>query len=123
MNIAVASIILLLNATFLIVASAKYGFKTGQEGVLYEGSCSKTENLTLTVHLCINILSSLLLSASNYTMQVLASPTRQEVDRAYKNSHCLRIGIQDLRNFQYISSTRILMWSLLVLSSLPLHLM
>lgn len=122
-NVGVASVILILNTTFLIVAVTQYGLKEGPVGTLFEGDCSQVESLALVSHLIINILSTLLLSASNYTMQVLAAPTRQEVDAAHAKSRYLRIGIQDLRNFKFLPASRIVLWSLLVLSSLPLHLM
>lgn len=122
-NVSVASVILILNTTFLIVAVTQYDSKRGPVGTLFEGDCSQVESLALVSHLIINILSTLLLSASNYTMQVLAAPTRQEIDTAHAKSRYLRIGIQDLRNFKFLPASRIVLWSLLVLSSLPLHLM
>ena len=38
------------------------------QGVLYEGSCSKVKKLGIGLHFVINILSTVLLAASNYCM-------------------------------------------------------
>lgn len=56
-------------------------------------------------------------------MQVLAAPTRQEVDVAHGRNYWLRVGIQDLKCFKYAPKGRLALWLILLLSSLPLHLM
>lgn len=70
-----------------------------------------------------NVLSTLLLGASNYTMQCLASPTREEVDRAHSQNRWLDIGVPSIRNLTRISSHRKVLWWLLVISGVPLHLL
>jgi hypothetical protein len=90
---------------------------------LYEGNCSKTRSLNTWLHLVINILSTLLLSGSNYCMQCLLSPTRKEVDQAHSNHAWLDIGVLSVRNLRRISKLRVALWSLLCLSSLSLHLL
>lgn len=113
----------MLNVILLTVSVAKYGLENSESGILYEGSCSKTKILTIISHLFINIFSTLLLSASNYTMQVLTAPSRQDIDRAHAAKRWLTVGIQDLGHFRILPKSRALLWSLLALSSLPLHLM
>lgn len=90
---------------------------------LYEGGCSKTRSLNTGLHLLINILSTLLLGATNFFMQCLLAPTREEVNLAHSKSRWLDIGILSLRNLKYISKLRVGLWSLLSLSSLSLHLL
>lgn len=92
-------------------------------GVVMEGQCSRVKTASLWVHVAINILSTTLLSASNYCMQVLTSPSREEVDRAHREGKWLDIGVQSIRNLFMIRSKRMWLWLVLALSSVPLHLM
>ncbi|KAH6994637.1 hypothetical protein EDB82DRAFT_567348 [Fusarium venenatum] len=91
--------------------------------VIFEGSCSTSRNLNVLIHLLINILSSVLLGASNYGMQCLSAPTRADIDKAHANREWLDIGILSVRNLSKISPKRVILWCLLVISSLPLHLL
>lgn len=111
-----------INMILTIWASLKFGV-TGGIGTIQDGQCSKTKNLSLWLHLAINALSTLLLSASNYCMQCLSSPTRGEVDKAHSRHVWLDIGVPSVRNLRRISWSRIILWWLLALSSIPLHLM
>jgi hypothetical protein len=61
------------------------------------------------------------MGASNFSMQLLAAPTRGKVDKAHSRSVWLDIGVPSLRNITYISGRRRLVWWILGLSSLPLH--
>ncbi|KAL9581715.1 MAG: hypothetical protein Q9212_003735, partial [Teloschistes hypoglaucus] len=114
-------VVLLVNLISTIWALAKYGLK-GHLGIVHEGSCRKTRNMSLWLHLAINILGTALLSASNYCMQCLSAPNRQEVDRAHQRQVALDIGVPSLRNLRHISRKRLLLWILLAISSIPLHL-
>ncbi|KAI4197238.1 MAG: hypothetical protein LQ350_006069 [Teloschistes chrysophthalmus] len=78
--------------------------------------------MSMWLHLAINILGTALLSASNYCMQCLSAPNRQEVDRAHQRQVALDIGVPSLRNLRHISRKRLLLWILLAISSIPLHL-
>jgi hypothetical protein len=93
--------------------------------VLFEGSCDKSRQLSLYLHLVINLLSSVLLGASNFAMQYLSAPTRREVDAAHKRGEWLEVGVHSLSNLRWgrISRGRSSLWGVLVLSSLPLHLL
>ncbi|KAG8676539.1 hypothetical protein FPOAC1_002544 [Fusarium poae] len=102
--------------------SGRDGVKTSRR-IVYEGSCSKTRNMSLLIHLIINVLGSVLLSASNYGMQCLSTPTRADVDKAHAQKRWVDIGIPSFRNLREVSTRRVILWWLLVLSSLPLHLL
>ncbi|UZP35231.1 hypothetical protein NXS19_003047 [Fusarium pseudograminearum] len=91
--------------------------------IMYEGSCSTTRNMSLVIHLIINVFGSVLLSASNYGMQCLSTPTRADVDRAHAKGKWVDIGIPSFRNLWKVSLWRAVLWWLLVLSSVPLHLL
>jgi hypothetical protein len=79
------------------------------------------KNLDLWVHLLINILSTGMLSASNFCMQLQAAPTRANVDQAHENNEWMDIGVSSYRNLKYISKSRKVAWALLAVSSLPIH--
>ncbi|KUJ14615.1 uncharacterized protein LY89DRAFT_735694 [Mollisia scopiformis] len=104
-------------------AALAHGAQLGGFALFYQGKCSTSSTLTLWCHVLINLLSSALLSASNYCMQILSSPTRSEINKAHSQKRWLDIGLQSMKNLRNISPKRRKMWWLLVLSSAPLHLM
>ena len=95
----------------------------GGFGALYQGSCETSRSLNVWIHLLVNALSTLLLGASNYCMQVLSAPTRDELVRAHAEQLWLHIGVPSLRNLRYIARDRAYLWFALFLSSVPLHLL
>ncbi|KAH7310596.1 hypothetical protein B0I35DRAFT_412089 [Stachybotrys elegans] len=72
--------------------------------------------------LAINIMSTLLLGASNNCAQLLSAPTRQDIDKAHSRGRWLDIGVGSVRNLRYIPVWRGFLWLILLLSSIPLHL-
>jgi hypothetical protein len=104
---------------------ARVNLEETENGIaeLYEGSCSKVRLLNTAIHLIINVLSTLLLGCSNYTIQCMSAPTREDVDHAHARHTWLDIGIHSLRNFVHVQGFRALLWCLLAFSSLPLHLL
>lgn len=118
--------VLLVNIAILLWAEAKngwLGFTGDGKHVLYDGNCQRAKKLNIGIHLLINILSTILLSASNYCMQCMSAPTRKEVDRAHSRGQWLDIGVQSLRNLNRIARKRLLLYLVLGFSSLPLHLL
>src|SRR5881227_2609372 len=80
-------------------AARKETVKYSSSGkALYEGDCDKVRGLNIGIHLIINLLGTVLLSASNYGMQCLSAPTRAEVDKAHSKGFWLSIGIMSVRN-------------------------
>ncbi len=112
----------ILNLVSTIVAVGKYGVVSGL-GTLQIGDCNTTKRLSQWLHLLINIVSTILLGASNYSMQGLSSPIRQMIDKAHQSGIWLGIGVPSIRNIRWLSQPRIAIWCLLTLSSVPLHLM
>ena len=110
-----------VNLALIIWGSAK-GFEGGVATV-QEGDCNMTKRLDLWLHLGINLLSTLLLGASNYTMQCLSAPTRDEIDKAHQQRISLDVGTLSFQNLRRISWRRVILWWLLALSSIPLHFM
>jgi hypothetical protein len=106
-----------------IVTAWGTAHKNAGEEVIFSDDCHKVSKLNSWLHLLINLLSTILLSASNYCMQCLSAPTRSEVDLAHARGSWLDIGIPSTRNLRFISRKRAIVWALLGLSSLPLHLL
>ncbi|KAF5388815.1 hypothetical protein D9757_005580 [Collybiopsis confluens] len=115
-----AGLVLSVNIIILIWSALKAG--GGSSGIVYQGDCNKVDHYSIGIHLVINILSTLLLGASNYMMQSLCAPTRAEVDRAHARGLWLDIGLQSLRNLKYMSRRKRILWIALSMSSIPLHL-
>ncbi|KAL6718922.1 hypothetical protein ACLMJK_003157 [Lecanora helva] len=117
----IVGVILLTNFILTLWAAAHYPHLHGVS-TLYQGSCAFVKRLDLWLHLLINVLSTGMLMASNYCMQLQAAPTRKNVDKAHKAHDWLDIGVPSLRNLRYISNWRRFSWVLLAVSSLPVHL-
>jgi hypothetical protein len=116
----IAGTVLVVN--FAATVAFKTWWKTtGDLGRIYKGDCTTSQRLSLGLHIIINILSTLLFSSSNLCMQLLVSPTREEVDRAHKNWQWLDIGVPSIRNLRSIALERRIVWVILGLSSVPLH--
>ena len=121
-QIAIIGVILFTNLGLTIFAVSSYGSNKGV-GLVYEGKCGTVRALDLWLHLLINLLSTGLLSASNYCMQLQAAPTREDIDKAHSEGKWLDIGIPSLRNLLYLHWWRRVTWVLLAFSSVPIHLM
>ena len=119
---AVASaVVMVINLILTIWALKHYEVQDGL-GTIRDGSCSEVKKIAMWTHLGINILSTLLLGASNYTMQCLSSPTCEDINKAHSRRVWLDIGTPSVRNLLSIPRTRMLLWWLLAISSAPLHL-
>jgi len=88
---------------------------------LYQGDCTTVGRVDTATHLLINILSTLLMGASNMILQLIAAPTRKEVNRAHKAGTWLDIGVPSFRNLSRISRVSCAIWCCLALSSIPIH--
>src|SRR5262245_57077854 len=115
-------IVFATNLSVTIWAATHYKTKDGRQ-VLYEGDCSAVAKLSTITHVIINTLSTVILSSSNYCMQCLSAPTRQEVDRAHDNGWWLDIGVLSPRNLGGIEKRRLILWCILGMSSMPIHLL
>lgn len=115
-------IVLVLNVSFTLWTLSKKGF-ANKRGTLHEGHCDQIRRLNVAAHVMINIFSTVILASSNYCMQCLSAPTRAEIDKAHARGVWLDVGISSMRNLRRISGKRALLWTVLGLSSLPLHLL
>jgi hypothetical protein len=115
--------VLMINLLLIVIATVKSRSPSNSQKIMYEGDCDKVKQMDIGLHLVINILSSLLLGASNYAMQCLSAPTRTEIDIAHKERIWLDIGVLSIRNLCRINPRRVILWTLFGLSSAPLHLL
>lgn len=118
-----ASFVLVLNSILAILAHTVFPRSDGIT-TLHEGSCAVVNTWSMILHALINILGSVLLGASNYTMQCLAAPTRKDLDRVHAKGNWLDIGVPSVRHLALrIPRQRILLWWILAVSSVPIHLL
>jgi hypothetical protein len=73
------SVVFLINLIVIIILSTR----AGANGLLFEGDCDHAQHINSVLHVVINVLSTVVLSSSNYCMQCLSAPTRKEVDVAH----------------------------------------
>jgi hypothetical protein len=113
--------IFLLNFIVTIVVWLKYPLSRDGVATLYQGDCSFAKRLDAGLHVLINVLSTILLSMSNLSLQLIVSPTRTEVDRAHCSGQWLDIGVPSIRNIRILPRTTIVVAVLLAFSALPIH--
>jgi len=121
-GLSIALIVLGTNIGVLFWVRSHFGV-VNNIAVLFNGSCSKASSITSYIELAVNVLSTLLLAASNNCSQLLVSPTRAEVDKAHAKGEWVHVGTASFRNFKWINPWRITLWGLLFCSSIPLHLL
>ncbi|GMG08199.1 unnamed protein product [Aspergillus oryzae] len=90
--------LLLLNTIFISVVGGLTSKHRGSGGssnskVVYEGSCVITSRWNTAFHFIINAISTCILAASNYCMQTLIAPTRDEIDLFHAKRRWLDIGV------------------------------
>lgn len=109
------------NIALIILASAS-GLKDGV-GTIKKGDCRDIKKSELWLHLGINVLSTMLLGGSNYTMQCLTAPAREEINKSHRSRVSLDIGILSLKKLMRASKRKVILWGFLAVSSVPLHLL
>jgi hypothetical protein len=110
-----STVILCCNIALVIVGSTVNGIAIG--------TSEETATWSTIAHLFINMCSTLLLAASNYTMQILSAPTRDDIGRAHGQRQWHDIGLLSVRNVRNVPRRRAALWLVLALSSVPLHLL
>lgn len=119
-------LVLLLAVQIANIAWVAYFAKTSELqhgiGTVYTGTRNQVKIYNLWIHLLINVLSTILLGTSNFCMQLLVAPSREEVDKAHRQTRWLDIGTQSMRNLRNVSNYRKILWVCLAMSSGGLHL-
>lgn len=119
--VGLASAVLVTNLG-LAIASTRLPNDNGV-GLVLEGHCRSVSRWDTGLHLLINVLGTLLLGASNFTMQCLNAPSRGDVDIAHRKGISLDIGVSSAKNLRYLRKFKGFLWCMLALSTLPLHLL
>ncbi|KAH7379202.1 hypothetical protein DE146DRAFT_307283 [Phaeosphaeria sp. MPI-PUGE-AT-0046c] len=117
-----SSLVLGANIAILVIGATRSpGFENGF-AVPMSGQADDMSWWSSAIHIAVNALSTILLAASNYTMQVLSSPTRKDIDKAHAKHQHLDIGVLSMRNLGRIPRRRLMLFMLMGLSSIPVHL-
>lgn len=124
----IIALVLCINIVLTIIAAGLAYSRNGETdrsfAALYTGKCGLARNWTTGLHLAINVLSTVMLGASNYCMQCLVSPSRAEADEAHSRRKWVSIGIPNILDLVWRQRGRrqVLGWIFLV-TSFPIHLM
>ncbi|KAE8334706.1 hypothetical protein BDV24DRAFT_172155 [Aspergillus arachidicola] len=120
-----AASILFLNILLTIIAAsrAQQSSRSFEAETIFEGNCKKAKRWSTGFHILINVLGTILLGTSNYCMQCLSAPSRKDVDRVHAHGKWLDIGTPSVANLRVMSWVQITIWCLLVLTSLPFHIL
>ena len=112
---------------FLVLALTVYTAlnfrRTGYQATLIDNNCDSVRSWSTWLHLGVNVVCTILLATSSYTMQCLTSPSRKEINKAHQRGNCMDIGVPSFQNLLRTSPRRMLSWLVILLSSLPLHLL
>ncbi|RBR17039.1 hypothetical protein FVER53590_28836 [Fusarium verticillioides] len=90
-------------------------------GSIAFGSCHNLSLINTLLHGLINVLSSLILGAGSYCMQLLVGPSRREIDQAHAHGRSLEIGVASFKNLRHIAGKRSIIWAILGITSTLLH--
>lgn len=117
------SLIFLCGGVLLVclAVSLSQGSTLYSTTVVFEGDCQRTNRLNLVFHLILNLISTLILASAGFFMQLLSSPSRQEIDRAHSNLRSLDIGVSSIKNVRFLSPGKSLAWFILFVTSIPIH--
>ncbi|KAF6785962.1 hypothetical protein CSOJ01_15499 [Colletotrichum sojae] len=113
--------LVILTSTLLYSISMKSNFN--QVWAFYTSDCKSTATANTLLHLLINIVSTGLFASSNFFMQVLNSPSMQEIKFNHSRGKWLDIGIPSWRNAFHLHTFKLVAWIFLLLTSLPIHLL
>lgn len=88
---------------------------------LYSGDCNTVDRIAVYAHAVINVFGTALFAASNHAMQILASPSRDDIDSSHGHRQTFSIGTHSLKNLKSVNKFRAVLWIILAVSSIPLH--
>jgi hypothetical protein len=92
--------------------------------MFFSGNCEgSVANLNVGLHLVLNAVSTAVFASSNFFMQVLNSPSREEIDAIHAKGSYLSIGVPSIRNAFRVGRFKMYSWIVLLLSSIPIHIL
>jgi hypothetical protein len=116
-----AFLVFATNLILSLLAWTRLGTIVNGVATIAHEDCTLVAKYDTALHVLIKILSSLLLGASNLSLQLVVAPTREEVDAAHAKGIWLDIGVPSFRNLRHISRWNLSIWVCLVASSVPIH--
>ncbi|KAI1735862.1 hypothetical protein F4680DRAFT_469712 [Xylaria scruposa] len=122
-NVGLASACDLILLICLLISISQPAASFVQASIIFDGSCITSSTLNLFLHLLINVVSTAVLSSSNFFMQILNAPSRQEINRAHSWLQSLDIGIPSTKNLRHVSKFKSASWLIFLVTSLPIHLL
>ena len=117
------ALVLVLNIIFTTYVVKNYPPNEDSIGQFDSTDCEQVHSNNGVLHVALNIVATVLVGASNYNMQCLTAPIREEVDGQHKKDSSLDIGIQSVRKLRYLPRWKVALWTSLLVSTLPLHLL
>ncbi|KAI0140020.1 hypothetical protein F4776DRAFT_677265 [Hypoxylon sp. NC0597] len=90
---------------------------------IFEGDCQTTKWINFLIHGILSLLSTLIQASSRFFMQILCSPSRQEIDCAHIRLQSLEIGVSSSKNLRFVSYIKTAAWIVLLITSIPIHLL
>ncbi|KAI0965610.1 hypothetical protein F4678DRAFT_451957 [Xylaria arbuscula] len=120
--ILLVTLIIVLSSVFIPIAAESHNIL--KVFIFFDGSCDSAgiPLINTFLHLLINVISTLVLASSNFFMQVLNAPSREELDAAHTRSTWMDIGVYSIRNVFKVSGFKRFCWFGLMITSIPIHL-
>lgn len=122
-NVVLESTCALTLLIFLAISISQSGASLAHPTIIFYGSCTTSSRLNLLLHFLINALSTTVLTSSNFFMQILSAPSRQEINRVHTWLRSLDIGIPSIKNLWYVSRLKSAGWLIFFITSIPIHLL
>jgi hypothetical protein len=91
--------------------------------VLWTGNCQTAGTYNTILRAGTTAIATLLIGESNYCMQCLTAPARKDLQTAHNKGIWLDVGVQSIRNLKIIKEYKAVLWLLVVISSIPIHLL
>ncbi|KAK4122382.1 hypothetical protein N657DRAFT_576349 [Parathielavia appendiculata] len=105
MNVLAVFVVLMAGFVCLVVAISRVSLD-GERSAFFVGPCAAARGPEGGLHAVISVFVVVLVAGANYTFQVIASPTREEVTAAHLGREWLDIGIPSFRGIRRIERGR-----------------
>jgi len=113
-QVSIALLVLIFNGTWTIQTARTYTDSDAEDTrMIYTGDCDTVAWLNAALHVLINLLSTLLLGSSNYCMQILVAPSREDLRKAHSEQDWMDVGIPSFRNLARVKRERAAIWLIL----------
>ena len=127
----VTTIILIFHVVFLVAVQARskqpgdFWGAFGFEVFSSRTDCNQLEHERTGWSMAVNTMAALIGTFSSATLQALSAPTRRQLDECHKDHNYMEIGIQSFHNIwkPYLGWPKRTLWVLLMLMTLPFHML